>query len=256
MLHAAVAVPAAAIMALTAVLVPMPGAAARAGAAVPHDDPFAADPQVATVAEQTEQTEQKKQGEQKKQAEQAKPAKQAGQGTKQVAQAKQQKRKRARLQMAFSVPTRIRIPSIKVNAPLVKINVDRRGRLQVPPLSRPGVAGWYVGSASPGQLGPSVIVGHMDTRTGPAVFYRLRKIKRGARVYVDRRDGSTAVFVVRRRIRVPKTAFPTEQVYGDIGNAGLRLITCGGTFDNRTRHYRDNVIVFARLTRAITPRAV
>jgi len=159
------------------------------------------------------------------------------------------------LHMRYSVPVRIRIPSIRVNAPLMKLGLDRRGRLQTPPLSRPGVAGWYVGSASPGQIGPAVVVGHMDTRTGPAVFFRLRQLKPGARIYIDRRDGSTAVFEARKRIRVPKTRFPTDAVYGDIGNAGLRLITCGGAFDHRTRHYRDNIIVFARLVRAINHRS-
>ncbi|MEV5414402.1 class F sortase [Thermopolyspora sp. NPDC052614] len=164
--------------------------------------------------------------------------------------------KRARsLRMGFAIPTRIRIPSIGVDAPLVKIGLDRRGRLQPPPLHRAGVAGWYVGSASPGQIGPAVVTGHMDTRTGPAVFYRLRQVRNGARVYVDRRDGSTAVFAVRKRIRVPKTSFPTDRVYGDIGKAGLRIITCGGPFDNRTHHYRDNLIVFAQLVRAINSRA-
>jgi len=166
------------------------------------------------------------------------------------------KAKRARkLSMRYSVPVRIRIPSIKVNAPLMKLGVDRKGRLQTPPLSKPGVAGWYVGSVTPGQIGPAVVVGHMDTRTGPAVFYRLRQLKMGALIYVDRRDGSTAVFKARKRIRVPKTKFPTDKVYGDIGNAGLRLITCGGAFDNRTRHYKDNVIVFARLVKAINHRS-
>jgi len=159
------------------------------------------------------------------------------------------------LHMRYSVPVRIRIPSIRVNAPLMKLGLDRRGRLQTPPLSKPGVAGWYVGSASPGQIGPAVVVGHMDTRTGPAVFFRLRRLKPGARIYIDRRDGSTAVFEARKRIRVPKTRFPTDAVYGDIGNAGLRLITCGGAFDHRTRHYRDNIIVFARLVRAINHRS-
>lgn len=243
MRNAAVAVPAAVIMALAAVLAPMPGAAARAGVAVPRDEPFEVGAPVATtVAKPVKQTEQTQETQQT-------------QRTKRTAKKRAKPRRSQALRMEFSVPKRIRIPSIRVNAPLVKIDVDRRGRLQVPPLSRPGVAGWYVGSASPGQIGPAVVVGHMDTRTGPAVFYRLRQIKRGARVYVDRRDGSTAVFEVRKRIRVPKTAFPTDQVYGDTDNAGLRLITCGGTFDNRTRHYRDNVIVFARLVKAITPRA-
>ena len=252
MRNAAVAVPAAVIMALAAALAPVPGAAARADAAVPRDEPVEVGAPVATVARPVKQTEQTQQTQETQQEQQAQNA----QHTKRTAKKKRAKTKRSRaLRMGFSVPKRIRIPSIGVNAPLVKIDVDRRGRLQVPPLSRPGVAGWYVGSASPGQIGPAVVVGHMDTRTGPAVFFRLRRLKPGARIYIDRRDGSTAVFEARKRIRVPKTRFPTDAVYGDIGNAGLRLITCGGAFDHRTRHYRDNIIVFARLVRAINHRS-
>lgn len=262
----------AAVVALTGAVVPVPGAAARAAAAaVPHrPDPPAAE-EARTEAGADSDKDSKKDSEKDARRDSEKDARTGStttprpesaatgdtkRATAKRAAAKRTAAKRTKaLRMGFAIPTRIRIPSIGVNAPLVKITTDRRGRLQVPPLSRPGVAGWYVGGASPGQIGPAVIVGHMDTRTGPAVFYRLRKIKRGARVYVDRRDGSTAVFQVRKRIRVPKTAFPTDKVYGDIRNSGLRLITCGGAFDNRTRHYRDNVIVFARLARAITPRA-
>lgn len=238
MINAAVAV-----LALTGmvVLAPRPAAAADAGGAVPSrpGPPAAAEeePVPRTHPARADQTRAGRTGD-----EQA-DAQQAGTG------------RSGALRMAFAIPTRIRIPSIGVNAPLIKINTDRKGRLQPPPLSRAGVAGWYVGSASPGQIGPAVVTGHMDTRTGPAVFYRLRNVRTGAKIYVDRRDGSTAVFTVRKRIRVPKKSFPTDKVYGDIGNAGLRIITCGGPFDNRTRHYRDNLIVFAKLARAINPRA-
>ena len=98
------------------------------------------------------------------------------------------------------------------------------------------------------------MVGHLDTKTGPSVFYRLKRLRRGDRILVDRRDGVTAVFRVRKIIRVSKSRFPTKKVYGDVPYAGLRVVTCGGVFDRRTGHYSDNVIVFARLVDAIEPR--
>jgi hypothetical protein len=155
------------------------------------------------------------------------------------------------LHMGYAVPEWIRIPSIHVNARLVKIGMDSWGALRPPPLNRPALAGWYAMGRSPGEIGSAVVAGHVDSRTGPAVFYRLKFLHPGARILVDRRDGSTAVFRVQTVIRVPKTAFPAKKVYGDVPYAGLRIITCGGVFDRATGHYRDNVIVFARLQRAL-----
>jgi sortase (surface protein transpeptidase) len=118
------------------------------------------------------------------------------------------------------------------------------GSMQVPPGGFP--AGWYTGGPTPGELGPSVIAGHIDTN-GPGVFYRLRNVTPGDRVRVTRADGEKVVFRVTRVARFPKNQFPTHQVYGNINHAALRLITCGGTFNSRSGHYEDNLVVFADL---------
>ncbi len=108
-------------------------------------------------------------------------------------------------------------------------------------------AGWYTFSPRPGAIGSSIIAGHIDSRTGPGVFYRLRFMAQGARVYVKRTDGSLAVFRVTAKHLYPKAHFPTADVYGPAPTPQLRLITCGGTFDPATGHYLSNVIVFATL---------
>jgi sortase (surface protein transpeptidase) len=108
-----------------------------------------------------------------------------------------------------------------------------------------GVAGWFAEGPRPGQSGPAVILGHLDSRTGPGVFSGLAWLRSGAEVLVDRADGSTVGFRVSRMQRVPKAAFPTELVYGPTLEPSLRLVTCGGSFDQATGSYRDNVIVYA-----------
>ncbi len=111
----------------------------------------------------------------------------------------------------------------------------------------PPVAGWFTKGPTPGALGPAVIAGHVTWRREPAVFYRLGAMRPGDRVTVTRKDRRTAVFTVTRIARFPKLQFPTEDVYGPIDHAGLRLITCGGTYDTARHKYLDNVVVFARL---------
>ena len=110
----------------------------------------------------------------------------------------------------------------------------------------PAVAGWFTGGPTPGALGPAVITGHV-TWNGPAVFHRLGTLRRGDQVTVTREDGKTAVFTVSRVARFSKSRFPSRAVYGAIDHAGLRLITCGGTYDAARHRYLDNVVVFARL---------
>jgi sortase (surface protein transpeptidase) len=144
-----------------------------------------------------------------------------------------------------SVPQRIRIPAIHVNAPVITVGLDRDGRLQVPPLTRVGEAGWYKGGPTPGEDGPSVIVGHVDSKSGPGVFYRLGALKPGKVVQIIRKDGTKPLFRVRRIQRVPKNAFPTGSVYGPADGPALRLITCGGKFDAASGHYLDNIIIYA-----------
>ena len=146
-----------------------------------------------------------------------------------------------------SRPVSLRIPSIGVqSSELVDLVTEADGSLEVPvDFAQPG---WYSPGAAPGQLGPSVIAGHVDSKRGPAVFYRLGELRPGATVEVGREDGSTARFVVDKVERYPKDEFPTVAVYGDTTQrAELRLITCGGAFDSATGHYVDNVVAYAHL---------
>jgi hypothetical protein len=140
-------------------------------------------------------------------------------------------------------PVRIEIPAIGVRAPVIRLGLNRDRTLEVP--RRFGDTGWWSGGARPGERGPAVIVGHVDSHTGPAVFYRLGQLRRGDAIRVIRRDGSVVRFVVQRRERHSKRRFPTETVYGPTRVPALRLITCSGAFDRDTGHYLDNAIVFA-----------
>lgn len=142
-------------------------------------------------------------------------------------------------------PVRIEIPAIGVAAPVDPAGKNRDGTLEVPAdFAR---TSYYTGRPVPGDAGPAIIVGHVDGRRGPAVFYRLRELRPGAEVRVHRADGSLVTFVVERSKQVPKKTFPTDEVYGPTPDPTLRLITCGGSFDQRAGHYRDNTIVFLRL---------
>jgi hypothetical protein len=142
-------------------------------------------------------------------------------------------------------PVRIRIPAIGADSALIGLGLQADGTLQVP--ADGSIAGWFTGSPTPGELGPAVIAAHVDWNHAPGAFFHLRDLERGDEVAVDRADGSTARFVVLGVEQYPKDAFPTERVYGDIDHAGLRLITCGGSFDRAARSYRDNVVVYAGL---------
>ena len=141
-----------------------------------------------------------------------------------------------------SDPVAVSIPRIGVQSTLVHLGL-KDGEMELP---APPVAGWFTGGPAPGALGPAVITGHV-TWNGPAVFHRLGTLRRGDQVTVTREDGKTAVFTVSRVARFSKSRFPSRAVYGAIDHAGLRLITCGGTYDAARRRYLDNVVVFARL---------
>ncbi|MGY1705072.1 class F sortase [Geodermatophilus sp. SYSU D00697] len=143
-------------------------------------------------------------------------------------------------------PVRLRIPAIGVDTPLARLGVDATGAL-VPPAAF-DEAGWYTGAATPGDVGPAVLAGHVDSRSGPAVFWRLGDLRPGDAVQVDRADGTAVHFTVTRTARSPKTGFPTEAVYAPTPRAELRLVTCGGDFDRSARSYTDNVVVFAQAT--------
>jgi sortase (surface protein transpeptidase) len=148
-----------------------------------------------------------------------------------------------------STPLTLDIPAIGVHTSLMTLGLKADGTVQVPPLSAGAPAGWYRNLASPGESGPAVLLGHVDSaRDGPAVFYRLRELRPGDRVSVDRADGRTVRFVVRSVARYPKQNFPTAAVYGPRPGAELRLVTCGGSFDALRRHYRDNLVVYATMT--------
>jgi sortase (surface protein transpeptidase) len=148
------------------------------------------------------------------------------------------------------VPVRLEIPRIGVATGLQRLGRDADGAVEVP--SGPDqweVAGWYEGGTRPGDPGSAVILGHVDSTAGPAVFYRLHELRRGDRVEVVRAGGSRVAFTVDRVEQYDKRRFPTAEVYYPTLIPRLRLVTCGGTFDPESRHYRDNVIVFATLDR-------
>ena len=140
-------------------------------------------------------------------------------------------------------PVSLTIPLIGVKTQLVKLGLTADGALQVP--SSTTVAGWYTGGPRPGAIGSAVIVGHVDSLTGPGVFYRLSELRPGNRIFVLRADGTTVAFRVTAVQAYQKDYFPTHEVYGPTPDAELRLITCGGDFDPATGHYLSNVVVYA-----------
>ncbi|MDP9612438.1 class F sortase [Streptomyces demainii] len=151
--------------------------------------------------------------------------------------------------MPLSRPTRIRIPRIGVDAPVVGVDLDASGYLQAPRATKPNLAGWYVESPTPGSAGNSVIDGHVDTPRGPAVFYELGALHRRDPIHVTRADGTTAEFTVDAIEVYPKRAVPADRVYGPTRRPQLRVITCGGGYTPGSG-YRGNVVVYAHLTRA------
>ena len=156
------------------------------------------------------------------------------------------------LVLQASPPVSIRIPAIKVTSSILNLGLNPDGTIQVPPLDEPeSKAGWYKDSPAPGSVGPSIILGHIDSKKyGPAVFYLLGTLKPGDVVEVTRQDHSVAVFKIDGVRSYPKDKFPTNVVYGNLDHAGLRLITCGGTFDPQQGSYESNIIAFASLVSA------
>jgi len=145
-------------------------------------------------------------------------------------------------------PVRVEIPAIGVATPLQRLGRAGNGTIDVPHgPDKWDVAGWYKDGTRPGDPGSAVILGHVDSKSGPAVFYRLRELRRGDRVEVVRAEGSRVTFIVQRVEQYPKRRFPTAEVYYPTLEPMLRLVTCGGAFDRSTGHYTDNVIVFASL---------
>jgi sortase (surface protein transpeptidase) len=148
---------------------------------------------------------------------------------------------------ATPVPVRVEVPRIAVASTLDRLGRAPDRTVQVP--SDWNVAGWYAGGPRPGDPGSAVILGHVDSKRGPAVFFRLGELRRGDAITITRADGSSVRFVVERIEQYPPDRFPTDAVYYPTLTPALRLVTCGGEFDAAAGHYRSNVIVFATLER-------
>jgi hypothetical protein len=146
---------------------------------------------------------------------------------------------------AAARPVKVLLPSVGVSSRLERLGLDSDGAIETPRDWQR--AGWYRGGPRPGDIGAAVILGHVDSTTGPAVFLRLRELRPGDEIRVTRADGSVAIFAVDRLEQHRKTRFPTDEVYYPTPEPTLRLVTCGGDFDTRARSYRDNLVVFASL---------
>ncbi|MEU9482831.1 class F sortase [Streptomyces decoyicus] len=153
---------------------------------------------------------------------------------------------RAAESMPKSAPARLSIPSLQVSSTLETLGQKKDGAMETP--RDPDKAGWYQPGPTPGSQGPAVIAGHVSWNGKPSVFEKISKMKAGDSIEVARQDGKTAKFTVDRVAQYPKNKFPTVEVYKNLDHAGLRLITCGGQYDEGQHYYPDNVVVFASLT--------
>ncbi len=146
-----------------------------------------------------------------------------------------------------ALPVRVRIPAIDVDSSLLHLGLDADGAIAVPAGDDIDLAAWFDGSPRPGEDGPAVIEGHVDSPNGASVFYDLSALEPGHEIHVDREDGSSLTFVVEKVEAYPKDEFPTSRVYANTEGPELRVITCGGDWDPAVGHYEDNTVVFARL---------
>lgn len=142
-------------------------------------------------------------------------------------------------------PVGIRIPAIGVDASMIPLGLRADRSIEVP--EDFAQTGWWADGPEPGEPGPAVVLGHVDSRSGPAVFFDLRNLQPGDEVVIDRADGTSVVYQVDRLEQHPKDDFPTDAVYGPTSDVQLRLVTCGGEFDRSVRSYDDNIVVFASL---------
>jgi sortase (surface protein transpeptidase) len=147
-------------------------------------------------------------------------------------------------------PTTVKIPKIGAESSLLAVAVKTDGSISVPSVHTPMQAAWYKLSPVPGDVGPAIVLGHVDGDKKPGIFYRLKDLVPGDEVDVDRSDGKKVKFVVDRVTQVPKDTFPREAVYGNSDKPELRLITCGGAFDHAEHSYKDNIVVYANLADA------
>lgn len=147
--------------------------------------------------------------------------------------------------MTSAAPLRLRIPDISVDTHFVDLGLQENGEVEIPEGYEE--VGWYTYGPTPGELGPAVVLGHVDSYKGPGVFLFLGQLAPGDYIYVDREDSTTATFRVTALERHDRAEFPTDRVYGDIDHAGLRLVTCSGTFDKQTQEYDRVLVVYAVL---------
>jgi hypothetical protein len=160
--------------------------------------------------------------------------------------------KAAELATARSSPVELAIPALSLTVSLSTLGLNPDGTVEVPTdVAQPG---WYGLGPSPGQIGSAVILGHVDSQAGPAVFFELRSLVPGDAVNVTLADGVTADFKVTSAAMYPKTSFPDQLVYTSHGYSALQLVTCGGSFDEQTGHYLSNVVVYTSLVALVTPR--
>ena len=151
---------------------------------------------------------------------------------------------KARPRKQMPIPVRLLIPAIGANSRIIPLGLNRDRTVQVPWSFAD--AGWFKPGPEPGEAGAAVILGHVDSKRGPGVFYRLRALRRGDRITIVVRTGSKVHFAVTGMRAVPKAHFPSKLIYRHSGEPGIRLITCDGRFDSSTGHYVDNYVVFAR----------
>ncbi|WP_250550513.1 class F sortase [Pseudonocardia sp. H11422] len=145
-----------------------------------------------------------------------------------------------------SAPVELRIPAIGLSVPVTELGLNPDQTVEVPTdFQKPG---WYRLGTAPGQLGSAVILGHVDSYRGPAVFFQLRSLKAGDTVEVTLADRAIARFTVTEVATYPKSEFPAQRVYGGQGTSELVLVTCGGEFDRQARSYRSNVVAYTSLT--------
>jgi sortase (surface protein transpeptidase) len=144
-------------------------------------------------------------------------------------------------------PTRVRVPKIDADSSLLAVAVDAGGQIAVPSASKPMQAAWYRLSPVPGAVGPAIILGHVDGNQQEGVFAKVKDLVSGDEIVVDRSDGQVLKFVVDHKTQLPKEQFPTDAVYGKTTKPELRLVTCGGVFDNAAHSYKDNIVVYANL---------
>ena len=152
----------------------------------------------------------------------------------------------ASLRLPHSLPLSIRVPAVGIDAKFeAPVALDSFGRMEVP--KGYDTVAWYEFAPTPGELGPSVVLGHVDSETGPKVFHPLKDVKEGDTIEITREDGSVAVFSAYKIKYYRQTKFPMKDVFGDTNEAEIRLITCSGIFDHATYRYSHNLVVYGRL---------